>query len=80
MQCILVIMKLCREFVRINDDLLEVMKKFKPEYFLTDPNSNRLNQKLIGMWVHHLECDRAIRKDGLILICQTVEEPEWEEI
>tara|TARA_B100001287_G_C22498628_1_gene442481 strand:+ start:370 stop:591 length:222 start_codon:yes stop_codon:yes gene_type:complete len=73
-------MKLCREFVRINNDLLEVMKKFKPEYFLTDPNSNRLNQKLIGMWVHHLECDRAIRKDGLILICQTVEEPEWEEI
>ena len=73
-------MKLCREFVRINDDLLEVIKHFKPEYFLTDPNSNRLNQKLIGMWVHHLECDRAIRKDGLILICQTVEEPEWEEI
>ena len=39
-----------------------------------------MNQRLIGMWVDHLDCDRVVRQDDRILICRTVEEPEWEEI
>ena len=73
-------MKLCREFVSVDGALLEIIKTFKPEYFVTEQGSNTLNPKLIGMWVDHLNCDRAIRMDGVIAICQTIEEPEWEEI
>ena len=47
--------------VRINDTLLEVIREFKPSYFLTDPNRpNWLNQQFIGLWVHHLDCDRVV--------------------
>ena len=66
--------------VQVNDVLLQVIKSFSPQYFVTDKNSNKMNQRLIGMWVDHLDCDRVVRQDDRILICRTVEEPEWEEI
>ena len=66
--------------VKVNDVLLEVIRDFNPDYFVTDPNSNQMNQKLIGLWVEYLGCDRVVRKDNSILICKTVEEPEWEEV
>ena len=67
--------------VRVNDDLLEVIREFNPSYFVTDSNRpNWLNQQLIGLWVHHLDCDRVVRKDNKILICKTVEDAEFEEI
>lgn len=66
--------------VKVNDVLLEVIRDFNPDYFITDPNSNQMNQKLIGLWVEYLGCDRVVRKDNRILICKTVEEPEWEEV
>ena len=62
--------------VRINDTLLEVIREFKPSYFLTDKNRpNWLNQEFIGLWVHHLDCDRVVRERGnKILICKTIED------
>mgnify|MGYP003681284552 CR=1 FL=1 len=66
--------------VAVNGILLQIIRDFNPEYFVTDKNSNQMNQKLIGMWVEHLDCDRVVRKDDRILICRTVDEPEWEEI
>ena len=63
------------KLVRINDTLLEVIRKFKPSYFLTNPNRpNWLNQEFIGLWVHHLDCDRVVRQNNMILICRTVED------
>jgi hypothetical protein len=62
------------ELVRMNDDLYEVLRDFNPVQFLTDPNSNKLNQKLIGMWVHHLGGDKAVRKMDKILICRLIED------
>ena len=62
-------------FVRINDTLLDVIREFNPHYFLTDPKRpNWLNQKFIGLWVHHLDCDRVVRQDNKILICRTIED------
>ena len=62
------------KLVRINDTLLEVIREFKPSYFLTNPNRpNWLNQEFIGLWVHHLDCDRVVRQNNMILICRTVE-------
>jgi hypothetical protein len=61
--------------VKINDTLLEVIREFKPSYFLTDP-SNQMNKHLIGAWVAHLDCDRVVRQDGKILICKTIEDAE----
>ena len=58
--------------LKINDELYEVIKSFKPEYFVTD-GGNRMNQKLIGMWVAYLGCDRVLRKDNKILIVKQIE-------
>ena len=60
--------------ITVNDVLLQIIRDFNPEYFVTDKGSNQMNQKLIGMWVQHLEGDRVIRQDNRILICRTIEE------
>ena len=62
------------DLVRMNDELYEVLRDFNPVQFLTDPNSNKLNEKLIGMWVHHLGGDKAVRKMDRILICKLIED------
>ena len=67
--------------LRINDDLYQIVREFKPSYFLTDPKRpNWINQKFLGLWVHHLMCDRVIRKEGKLLIFRTIEDAEYEEI
>jgi len=66
--------------VNVGDDLLQVIRDFNPSYFVTDKNSDQINQQLLGAWVHHLGGDRAVRKDNRLLICRTIEEIEYEEI
>jgi|TARA_R100000479_G_C6210910_1_gene138180 hypothetical protein len=60
------------DMLKVNDELYEVIKSFKPEYFVTD-GGNRMNQKLIGMWVAYLGCDRVLRRDNEILIVKQIE-------
>mgnify|MGYP001098813524 CR=1 FL=1 len=60
--------------VKVNDVLLEVIRDFNPDYFVTDPNSNQMNQKLIGLWVEYLGCDRAVRQNDRIYLCKTIED------
>tara|TARA_B100000780_G_scaffold1294_1_gene1068 strand:+ start:4179 stop:4400 length:222 start_codon:yes stop_codon:yes gene_type:complete len=67
-------MKNYYNLVKINDELLQIVRDFDPYYFVTDKNSNQLNQKLIGMWVNYLGCDRAVRQEDRILLCKTIEE------
>ena len=54
--------------------LLEEVRVMSPQYFVTDPKSNQMKQQLLGMWVHHLEADRVVRKDNKILICKVIED------
>jgi len=61
--------------VQINDVILQVKRDFHPNYFITD-GSNHLNQKLIGLWVEYLGCDRVVRQNDKILICKTIEEAQ----
>tara|TARA_B100000795_G_C22776916_1_gene430432 strand:+ start:26 stop:250 length:225 start_codon:yes stop_codon:yes gene_type:complete len=58
--------------VNSNGELYEVIRSFKPEYFVTD-GGNMMNQKLIGMWVSHLDCNKVLRRDGMILIVKQIE-------
>ena len=60
--------------ITVNDVLLQIIRDFNPEYFVTDKGSNQMNQKLIGLWVQHLGGDRVVRQDNRILICRTIEE------
>ena len=70
-------MNLYDHILRVNDDLLEVVKVMRPSYFVTDRKCpNWINQKLLGLWVNHLECDRVVRKDNQILICRIIEEAQ----
>ncbi len=66
--------------IKVNDDLLQIVRDFNPYYFVTDKKSNQLNQKLIGMWVNYLGCDRAVRQDDRILLCKTIEEAVIEDV
>ena len=70
-------MNLYDHILRVNDDLLEVVKVMRQSYFVTDrKRPNWINQKLLGLWVNHLECDRVVRKDNQILICRIIEEAQ----
>ena len=70
-------MNLFDHILLVNDDLLEVVKVMRPSYFVTDrKRPNWINQKLLGLWVNHLECDRVVRKDNQILICRIIEEAQ----
>jgi hypothetical protein len=62
--------------IHVGDDLLEILREFNPSYFFTDKNSNRVNEKLLGLWVDHLNGDRVISKDNKFLICRTIEEAQ----
>ena len=59
--------------VKIDDVLLQVIRDFNPQYFVTD-GSNQMNQKLIGLWVEYLDGDRVIKQNNRILICRTIED------
>lgn len=70
-------MNLYQHILKFNDDLLEVVKVMNPSYFITDKTRpNWLNQKLLGLWVDHLGCNRVVRKDGKILICRIIEDAQ----
>lgn len=58
--------------VNSNGELYEVIRSFKPEYFVTD-GGNMMNQKLIGMWVNHLGGNKVLRRDNEILIVKQIE-------
>ena len=65
--------------VTTGDDLLQVIRDFNPNYFVKK-GENAINQQFLGAWVTYLGGDRVVRQDNRILICRTIEEPEWEEI
>jgi hypothetical protein len=62
--------------VYVGDDLLEILREFNPSYFFTEKDSNKVNEKLLGLWVDHLMGDRVISKDNKFLICRTIEEAQ----
>ena len=65
---------LYNHILKFDDILLEVVRVMSPQYFVTDPKSNQMNQQLLGMWVNHLGADRVVRKDNKILICKVIED------
>ncbi len=65
---------LYNHILKFDDILLEVVRVMSPQYFVTDPKSNQMNQQLLGMWVHYLGADRVVRKEGKILICKVIED------
>jgi hypothetical protein len=62
--------------IYVGDDLLEILREFNPSYFFTEKDSNKVNEKLLGLWVDHLMGDRVISKDNKFLICRTIEEAQ----
>jgi hypothetical protein len=62
--------------IYVGDVMLEILREFNPNYFVTDKNSNVVNQKLLGIWVDHLDGDRVIHTNDKFLICRTIEEAQ----
>tara|TARA_A100001015_G_scaffold116612_1_gene129387 strand:- start:1544 stop:1759 length:216 start_codon:yes stop_codon:yes gene_type:complete len=61
--------------IKVNDDLYQIIREFYPHQFLTDPTRpNWINQEYLGLWVHHLDCDRVLRRNNKLLICKKIEE------
>ena len=61
--------------VKVNDVLLQIIRDFNPDYFVTDKTSDPTMEQ-IGLWVQHLGGDRVVRKDNRILICRTIQDAE----
>jgi hypothetical protein len=62
--------------IYVGDVMLEILREFNPNYFVTEKNSNTVNQKLLGIWVDHLGGDRVIHTNDKFLICRTIEEAQ----
>lgn len=60
------------ETILVENQLYEVLRTFPSSYF-TKKNKD-LNRELIGLWVDHLEGDKAIRTEGKFHICRPIEE------
>ena len=62
--------------IYVGDVMLEVLREFNPSYFYTEKNSNTVNQKLLGIWVDHLDGDRVVHINNKFLIFRTIEEAQ----
>jgi hypothetical protein len=59
------IFRITREFLRVNDDLYEVLRKIKEE-----------QKPVIETWREHLGAEKVFRKDGYLFFCVLVPEAE----
>ena len=70
-----------RKLKYVNDSLFEVIRALKVHNLIVPKrNPNKIDKKLLGLWVHHLGGERVLRDGDFLLIVKTVEEPEWIEI
>ena len=65
------------ETIYAEDKLYEILRSFPSSYFTK--KNNDINRKLIGVWVHYLEGDKAIKIDGKFHICRSIEEAKIDE-
>ena len=60
-----------------NDNTYSIIRKLRASYFY---KKEELNRDLLNLWKEYLEVDHILKTNSHFLFCETVTEPEWEEI
>jgi len=60
-----------------NNEIYIILRSIPISYFY---KKEELNRELLNLWKEHLEADHVLKTNSHFLFCETVTEPEWEEI
>ena len=62
---------------RHGSKLYKVLRYIRVHNVMKD---NEINQKVLGLWVKHEGGDHVLQERDMLLICETIEDIEYEEI
>jgi hypothetical protein len=60
-----------------NNEIYVILRSIPISYFYKKED---LNRELLNLWKEYLEADHVLKTNSHFLFCETVTEPEWEEI
>ena len=61
-----------------NGNVYLVLRDIPASYFFN--KQGELNRDLLNAWKEHLGADHILKTDNRFLMCETVPEPEWNEV
>jgi len=61
-----------------NGSVYLVLRNMTASYFFN--KQGELNRDLLNIWKEHLGADHILKTDNRFLFCETVPEPEWNEV
>lgn len=61
-----------------NDNIYLILRDIPASYFFN--KQGELNRDLLNTWKEHLGADHILKTDNRFLMCETVPEPEWNEV
>jgi hypothetical protein len=61
-----------------NDNVYLVLRDIPASYFFN--KQGELNRELLNTWKEYLGADHILKTENRFLICETVPEPEWNEV
>ena len=61
-----------------NGNVYLVLRDIPASYFFN--KQGELNRELLNVWKEYLEADHILKTDNRFLFCETVVEPEWNEV
>jgi hypothetical protein len=61
-----------------NDNVYLVLRDIPASYFFN--KQGELNRELLNTWKEHLGADHILKTENRFLMCETVPEPEWNEV
>jgi hypothetical protein len=61
-----------------NGNVYLVLRNISASYFFN--KQGELNRELLNAWKEYLNADHILKTDNRFLFCETVPEPEWNEI
>jgi len=61
-----------------NGNVYLVLRNISASYFFN--KQGELNRELLNAWKEYLNADHILKVDNRFLFCETVPEPEWNEV
>ena len=61
-----------------NNNVYLVLRDIPASYFFN--KQGELNRELLNTWKEYLGADHILKTENRFLICETVPEPEWNEV
>ena len=66
-----------RHLYYYNNEIYVILRPIPVSYFY---KKEEFNRELLNLWKEYLGADHVLKTNSHFLFCETVTEPEWEEI